>query len=99
MGFDIKTIFNVNASEQLIKEIEEDNEENSTKNDNVLNKFKIKMDNGDVFFMTNELCMDDIANRIRKLDTEYGYINVGEDYLLRLNHIVSIELIEKIDTK
>ena len=99
MGFDIKTIFNVNASEQLIKEIEEDNEENSTKNDNVLNKFKIKMDNGDVFFMTNELCMDDIANRIRKLDTEYGYINVGEDYLLRLYHIVSIELIEKIDTK
>ena len=56
-----------------------------------MNKFKIKMDNGDVFFMTNERCMDDIANNIRKLNVEHGYIQVGDDYILRLNHIVYIE--------
>lgn len=59
-----------------------------------MNKFEIKMDNGDIFYMTNDWNIKEITDRIDKMDTELNFISDNKNFIARLKHIKSIELIE-----
>ena len=59
-----------------------------------MNKFAIKMSNGDVHIIEGNYTFKEISNRIEKLNVERGTITTNLK-MLRLKYIVSIELINE----
>lgn len=58
-----------------------------------MNKFEIKMDNGDIHVVESNFTIEEISNEIGKLNAERGIITM-KSKILRLKHIISIELIK-----
>lgn len=59
-----------------------------------MNKFEIKMDNGDVFYMINEWNIKEISEKINKINVETDFISDDVNFMVRVKNIKSIELIE-----
>lgn len=59
-----------------------------------MNKFEIKMDDGDIFYMTNDYNIKEISEKINKVNVETDFISDDVNFMVRVKNIKSIELIE-----
>lgn len=57
-----------------------------------MNKFEIKMDNGDIFIVEGYWTIKEIVEAINNSNVNEHFIS-AENEILRLKHIVSIKLI------
>ena len=59
-----------------------------------MNKFEIKMDDGDIFYMTNDYDIKEISEKINKVNVETDFISDDVNFMVRIKNIKSIKLIE-----